>query len=121
MFKISINDMQLYHQEIEEQIIKHRQIIVEVENIRRNMREIQELSELKERLRYKIKDLEKQQDRYSKILKTLEAVIVYYNECEKRNIDRIELGKRWELNIDFKQNDFTSIVKELGEIKLGGL
>ena len=41
MFKISINDMQLYHQEIEEQIIKHRQIIVEVENIRRNMREIQ--------------------------------------------------------------------------------
>ena len=46
---------------------------------------------------------------------------MYYNECEKRNIDRIELGKRWELNIDFKQNDFTSIVKELGEIKLGGL
>ena len=121
MFKISVNDMQLSHQEIEEQIIKHKQVIVEVENVMKSMRDVEGINEIKGRLRYQIKGLEEQQLKYRKLLNTIEIVTMYYNECEKRNVEAIEVGSAWKLKVAFKQNDFTDIANQLGEIKLGGL
>lgn len=121
MFRISINDMQLYHQEIEEQIVKHKQVIVEAENIMKSMREVEGISELKVRLNAQIKGLEQQHIKYRNLLNTIEIVTMYYNECENRNIDTIQLGSKWKLDVAFKSNDFTNIANQLSEIKLGGL
>ncbi len=121
MFQVSIQDMHCSHQDIEEQAIKHRQIIIDIENITRSMKGVEGLKELKERLGHNIKKLEEQQARYGSILNTLEVVTMYYSECEKRNVHNIELGKSWKLEISFKQNDFTNIAVQLSEIKLGGV
>ena len=121
MFQISIQEMHCCHQDIEEQIVRHRQIIIDTENIMKSIKNVEGINELKEKLRYNIKKLEEQQVKYRNVLKTLEVVTMYYNECEKRSIENIELGKTWNLDIILKQNDFSNIATQLKGIKLGGV
>lgn len=118
MFQIVINNIQQSYLEIEKQISKRNELILETREILKNLRKFSQLDEIVFQMELKITQLEAQQKQFIQLLQALNVVIGYYEACEKRIISNSELGNRWTFNVTLSKNDFSGIVNQLQSIKL---
>ena len=118
MFQIVINNIQQSYLEIEKQISKRSELILETKEILKNLRRFSEVDDITFQMELQITQLEAQQKQFIQLLQALNVVIGYYETCEKRIISNSELGNRWTFNVTLNRNDFIEIVNQLQSIKL---
>lgn len=118
MFHIVVDEIQLSYKDIEKQITMRNSMIMEIERVVKNLAPISGIEDIRHSLKSQLARLEEEQKQYMQMLQALDLVLTYYNEGEKRNIAKGELGDSWAFQVSFKQNDFSSIADELKDIRL---
>lgn len=118
MFQILAGGIQQAYEELSSQISKRQILINQVSDVVRNLETVSGMEDITRELGKQIAILEMEQRSYIQMMQALNLVITYYEECEKRIISKSELGTKWSFKVTFKSNDFSSIAKELKDIKL---
>lgn len=118
MFHIVVDAIRLSYKDIEKQITMRSSMIMEIEKVAKNLASISGVEDIRNSLKSQLTRLEAEQRQYMQMLQALELALTYYNEGEKRNIAKGELGDSWAFQVSFKQNDFSSIANELKGIRL---
>ena len=118
MFQFTFIGMQQAYEEIENQIIKRNALITEIQSIFKGLDSFSGMGDIKADLNKQIECLEIEQMQYIQMLQSLNLILDYYAECEKRVISKCELGEYKPIDISLRSNDFSSIAKELQDIQL---